>query len=146
MAKKESMEVEFLNFIYKGADMGVIGIDNVITKVQNEKMEKLLKTEREEYENIKKETENVLKKYGRQTEEVGTMAKMSTKMMSEMEMLKDNSDQTIAKMMMEGSNKGVIEIQEKINNYKVKDAEIIVLANKLKSTIENNIDDLKKYL
>ncbi len=146
MKKNENKEVEFLNYIYKGADMGVIGIDNVIVKVQNEKLENLLKTEREEYENIKKEAENILKKYGRQTEEVGTMAKMSTKMMSEMEMLKDNSDQTIAKMMMEGSNKGVIEITEKINGYDVEDAEIVVLANKLKSTIENNIDDLKKFL
>ena len=146
MKKNMNEEVEFLNYIYKNAEMGVIGIDNVITKVTNEKFEKLLNVEKEEYENIMKEAEDILKKYGKENEEVGAMAKMSTKMMSEMAMLKDNSDQTIAKMMMEGSNKGVIEITEKINAYNNSDAEIVVLANRLKSTIEKNIDDLKKYL
>ena len=74
------------------------------------------------------------------------MAKMSTKMMAEMKMIKDESDQTIAKMMVEGSNKGVIEITEKINAYNNTDAEIVVLAGKLKATLEKNIDELKKYL
>lgn len=139
-------EVEFLNYIYKNAEMGVIGINDVITKASNEKFEKLLNTEKKEYQNICKEAEDILKKYGKNTEEIGLMAKMSSKMMSEMEMMKDNSDQTIAKMMMEGTNKGIIEITEKINAYDNNDVEITVLAQKLKATLEKNIEDLKKYL
>ena len=146
MKKNMSEEVEFLNYIYKNAEMGVIGIDDVITKAKDEKFIKVLKSEREEYQNICREAEDILKKYGHQNEEVGTMAKMSTKMMAEMKMLKDESDQTIAKMMVEGSNKGVIEITEKINAYNNTDVEIVVLANKLKATLEKNIDELKKYL
>ena len=141
-----SEEVEFLNYIYKNAEMGVIGIDDIITKVKNEKFEKLLHTERDEYEEICREAEGILKKYGKENEEVGKMTKMSTKMMVDWSLMKDDSDQTIAKMMMEGSNKGVIEITEKINAYNNTDAEIIVLATKLKSSLEKNIDDLKKYL
>ncbi len=139
-------EVEFLNYIYKNAQMGVIGIDDVITKANNEKFIKLLKSEREEYQTICNEAENILKKYGKQNEEIGVMAKMSSKMMSEMKMLKDDSDETIAKMMMEGTNKGIIAITEKINSYNVKDAEIVVLATKLKATLEKNVDELKKFL
>ena len=30
---KRLEEVEFLNYIYKNAEMGIIGIDNIITKV-----------------------------------------------------------------------------------------------------------------
>ena len=141
-----SEEVEFLNYIYKNAEMGIIGIDDVITKVKNEKFEKVLKTQKEEYQGICTEAEDILKKYGKQNEEVGTMAKMSSKMMSEMKFLKDDSDQTVAKMMMEGTNKGVIEITKKINAYNNTDAEIVVLANRLKAMLEKNIDDLKKYL
>ncbi len=139
-------EVEFLNYIYKNAQMGVIGIDDVITKANNEKFIKLLKSEREEYQTICNEAENILKKYGKQNEEIGVMAKMSSKMMSEMKMLKDDSDETIAKMMMEGTNKGIIAITEKINSYNIKDAEIVVLATKLKATLEKNVDELKKFL
>ena len=141
-----SEEVEYLNYIYKNAEMGVVGIDDVIVKASDEKFEKLLKKEREEYLEIAREAEDILKKYGKQNEEVGTMAKMSSKMMSEMKLLKDNSTQTIAKMMMEGTNKGIIEITEKINAYNNTDAEIVVLAGKLKSTLEKNIEELKKFL
>lgn len=146
MEKKGISEVDFLNYIYKNAEMGVIGINDVIGKAKSEKFAKLLKAEKEEYLEICNEAENILKKYGKQNEENGMMAKMSSKMMSEMSLMKDDSDETIAKMMMEGSNKGVIAVTEKINAYDNKDAEIVVLANKLKATLEKNIDDLKKYL
>ena len=141
-----SEEVELLQYIYKNAEMGVIGIDNIITKVQDEKFEELLNNQKNEYVNICTETENILKKYGKQNEEVGVVAKVSTKVMSEMTLLKENTTQSIAKMMVEGTNKGIIEIVEKINAYSNSDAEITVLANKLKNTLEKNIDDLKKYL
>ncbi len=146
MKKNNIDDVEFLQFIYKNAEMGTIGINDVITAASNEKFEKLLNNQKEEYQNICKEAEDILKKYGRNTEENGMMAKMSSKMMSELSLMKDDSDQTIAKMMMEGTNKGVIAVTEKINAYNNNDAEIVVLAGKLKATLEKNIDELKKYL
>jgi len=146
MKKNMSEEVEFLNYIYKNAEMGIIGIDNIISKVKDEKFEKLLNNQKEEYNNICKDAESILKKYGKSNEEVGTMAKISTTLMSEMSMLKDDSINNIAKMMVEGTNKGIIEITEKLNAYNNTDAEIVVLANKLKSLEESSIEDLKKYL
>ena len=141
-----SEEVEFLQFIYKNAEMGIIGIDNIITKAKNEEFENMLKNQKKDYNTICRETENILKKYGKKNEEVGTMAKVSTAVMSEMAMLKDDSIQNITKMMMEGTNKGIIEITEKINSYQISDAEIVLLANKLKELEENNIEELKKFL
>lgn len=146
MKKNMSEEVEFLQYIYKNAEMGVIGIDNIIIKVKDEQFEKLLNDQKKEYQNICAETEDILKKYGKQNEEVGVVAKVSTKVMSEMTLLKENTTQAIAKMMVEGTNKGIVEIVEKINSYSNSDAEITVLATKLKNTLEKNIDDLKKYL
>ena len=64
MKKNMSEEVEFLNYIYKNAKMGVIGIDSVITKVTNEKFEKVLNKQKTEYESVCKETADILKKYG----------------------------------------------------------------------------------
>ncbi len=146
MKKEKLEEVEFLDFIYKNSEMGVIGINQIITKVKNEKFEKLLSKEKEEYQNICKEAEDILKKYGKQKEENGLMAKVSSAIMSEVGILKDDSIENIAKMMVEGTNKGIIAITEKINAYNNSDAEIVVLANKLKNTLEKNIEELKKYL
>jgi len=146
LKKNMSEEVEFLNYIYKNAEMGIIGIDNIISKVKDLNVENLLTDQRSEYENICKEVVDILKKYGKQNEEVGLMAKVSTKVMSEMGMLKDDSVNNIAKMMIEGTNKGIVEITEKLNAYNNTDAEIVVLANKLKDLEERNIEELKKYL
>ena len=52
----------------------------------------------------------------------------------------------MAKMMIEGTNKGIIAVTEKINAYNNNDAEIIMLANKLKNNLEENVNNLKKYL
>ena len=146
MKKNENKEVELLKYIYKNAEMGIIGIDDIITKVKNEQFENLLNSQKEEYKSICKETEDILKKYGKQNEEVGKVAKISSKVMSEVSMLKDDSINNIAKLMIEGTNKGIIDITEKINSYDNEDAEIVVLATRLKSFLEKNIDELKKYL
>ena len=146
MKKIENKEVELLKYIYKNAEMGIIGIDDIITKVKNEQFENLLNSQKEEYKSICKETEDILKKYGKQNEEVGKVAKISSKVMSEVSMLKDDSINNIAKLMIEGTNKGIIDITEKINSYDNEDAEIVVLATRLKSFLEKNIDELKKYL
>lgn len=146
MNKSISSEVEFLNLIYKNAEMGIIGIENIISKVKEEELEKVLIKEKNEYLNICKEAESILKKYGKKDEEISMMAKISTKVMSEMNLLKDNSSKNIAKMMLEGTNKGIIEITEKLNNYDNTDEEIVNLANKLKVIEESNIEELKKYL
>ena len=146
MDKKRLEEVDFLNYIYKNSEMGIIGIDNIIVKVKDEDFENILKNEKLEYENICREAESILKKYGKSNSEVGMMAKVSTKIMSEMSMLKDDSTNSIAKMMIEGTNKGIIELTEHINSYDNTDAEIIVLANKFKDILENNIEELKSYL
>jgi len=146
MKNKRLEEVDFLQFIYKNAEMGIVGINNIIVKVKDENLEDVLKNEKQEYENICRESESILKKYGKSNEEIGVMAKVSSKVMSEMSMLKDDSMENIAKMMIEGTNKGIIEITEKINAYDNSDAEIIVLANKFKDVLENNIEELKKYL
>lgn len=146
MKKNMSEEVEFLNYIYKNAKMGIVGIDSVITKSTDEKFEKLLIKQKDEYESICKEAYDILKKYGKEYEDVSALAKISTNVMSEMSLLKDDSIQNIAKMMVEGTTKGVVEIIEKLNAYNNTDVEITVLADRLKSMLENNIDELKKYL
>ncbi len=138
--------IEFLNYIYQNAQMGIVGIDDIITKVEDKEFEKLLNEQKADYENICNEAIQILKKYGKEQKELNKMAKMSSYMMVKMKTMTDCSTSNLAKMMMEGSNKGIIEITEKLNNYEEKDEEIVSLANKLLETEQNNLDDLKKFL
>lgn len=138
--------IEFLNYIFQNAQMGIVGINDIISKVKEEKFEKVLNEQIQDYQNICDEALDIYIKYGKEKKELNNMAKMSSYMMSMMKTLKDSSTTNLAKMMMEGSNKGIIEITEKLNNYQGDDEEIKQLAEKLLKIEQKNLDDLKEYL
>lgn len=146
MVMKMKENIEFLNYIYQNAQMGVVGIDDIINKITDEDFENVIKEQKDDYETICKETSAIFKKYGKEEKELPMMAKVGSYMMSEMKTLTDSSTNMLAKMMMEGSNKGIIEITEQLNNYSGDDEEIRTLANKLLKIEQKNLDNLKKFL
>ena len=81
-----------------------------------------------------------------QEKELGAMAKLSSGMMSNMKLMMDKSDSHIAKMMMEGTNKGLISLEELKNNYDGKDEKLIAMIEKIIKVEQQNNEDLKIYL
>ena len=126
--------------------MGTIGIDSVIEKATKEDLREALQSQRNEYEQLCEKTVSILKKYGCEEKKLGTMAKKSSEMMSEMKTKIDDSDSQIAKMMMEGNNKGIIEITKIKNEYNGTDEEIKNIIDDFLKTMEQNLEDMKKYL
>lgn len=145
MKEKQNDNIIFLNLIYQNAKMGLIGIDVVLKKVNDEKIAKLINEQRKEYENICEYAKEILIKYGAKEEEIPKMKELSSKLMSEL-MSIGSDDKKIVKLMMEGNQKGVIELQEKLNTYQDKDPEVIELAKKLLETEEHNREEFKDYL
>lgn len=145
MKEKQNDNIIFLNLIYQNAQMGLIGIDSVIDKVEDEQVAKLIKEQRSEYEEFCSDVKKILIKYGAKEEEISALQKLSSKIMSEA-MSFNKGDKNIVKLMMEGNEKGVIAIQEKLNEYQDKDPEIVELAKKLLKTEEHNREEFKKYL
>ena len=144
--KKENDNIKFLNLIYQNAQMGLIGIDAVMDKVEDEEVAHLIKEQREEYEQFCKDASTMLmEKYGVEEKEIGALQKLSSKLMSEA-MTINKEDKNIVKLMMEGNEKGVIAIQEKLNMYKEEDPDIVQLAEKLLATEEHNMEEFKQYL
>lgn len=140
-------DVEFLDYIYQNAEMDVVGINHIIDRISNADLESLILEQRDEYEAIMDEAREIYKKYGKDEKELSKLTKLSSNIMSEMMMLaKKGEDNSIVKMMIEGSNKGIIEITEKLNNLKTNDEEIKALAEKLLATEQHNLDEMKKYL
>jgi hypothetical protein len=138
--------VKVLQYIESNVEMGIYGIDSVVDEVTQNDFLTLLNRERNEFEVISKEAKKLLEKYNSEEKELSKFAKLGTDLSSKMMIDKENPIGCIAKMMIDGTNKGIIAVTEKINNYKIDDNEILELANKLKATLEHNIEDLKPYL
>lgn len=142
---KENSNIKFLNLIYQSAQMGLIGIDMVIKKVENEKIAKLIGEQKKEYEKFLSDAHEILIKYGAKEEEISKLKELSSKVMATF-MTMNKSDKEIAKLMMEGNQKGVLEITAEFNNYDGNDEEILSLARRLLATEEHNREEFKTYL
>ena len=139
-------DAEFLNYIYQNAKMGVVGIDNIKSKIFDDDLKKIIATQRNEYEKITAEASKLLNELGVSEKDISGMSKVMTYVMANLELLKDDSSSNIAKMMIDGSNKGIIEITKNLNSYTNMNSRIIKLAKKLLATEQHNIDELKIYL
>ena len=125
MKERQNKNIIFLNLIYQNAQMGLIGIDTVIKKVENNKIAKLIQEQRKEYEKFLEDAKSILIKYGAKEEEISKLKELSSKAMAEV-MTMNKGDKEIAKLMMEGNQKGVLEITAELNQYEGDDEEILL--------------------
>lgn len=145
MKEKQNKNIIFLNLLYQNAQMGLIGIDAVLKKINDESIAKLISKQRKEYDHFLNDVRKILIKYGAKEEEIGKLKEISATFMSDM-MSINKSDQEIVKLMMEGNEKGLLEVTAQLNQYEGEDEEIVCLAKKLLDTEEHNREELKKYL
>lgn len=139
-------DIELLNYIYQNSKMGVVGIDNIKANIKNKELLKIIKEQQNDYYKICTKAIKMLSLTNSERKNITGIAKLMTYMDSQIKMMMDNSDSTIAKMMIEGSNMGIIAITEKLNNYKGTDKKIIKLAKELLKIEEINLEKLKVFL
>lgn len=137
--------IDFLNDVYQNAEMGIVGIVDVLYKVKNEKLKKEMEREKKEFQKVIKKCEKLLKRFKSNPKKIGFMAKMSSEFYSEMKLTKDNSDDIILKMMIEGSYKSVGILTVKLMKYDTVEDEVRDLGDKLLQVINDNITQLKKF-
>lgn len=138
-------DVEFLNSIYQNAEMGIIGINNLMDYKMDNRFKRELVREIKEYKNICDESYMLLKRYYASVKHVSPMLKLMTRF-SVVMTIKDDDTKYMAKQMIEGINKGIIGINQDLNNYKYINKKLKDLAHKHLFTLQNNIDGLKAFL
>lgn len=126
--------------------MGIVGINDVFDKVKKEEFRDFLCEQKEEYKKILKKAEELFTSFGMKEKDLGTLVKVNSKVMSEMKLMANNSDEMIAKMMMEGTNKGIIKLNKAINENVDVDEEVKKVGLQLLEIMEHNYEHLKIYL
>ena len=138
--------LELLKLVYKNAKMGIVGIENIKGSIKDKEFGKLIREQENDYYEMCTKTIKQLSLTNTNKEDVSKMAELMTFMEATMEMLKDNSPSNIAKMMIKSTNIGIVELEEKLNNYQNVDKKSRALAKELLRMEKRNIDALKKYL
>lgn len=139
-------EIEILKEISKDSKMGMDSIKMVGEKVQDEKFQKLLDEQHNEYQNIFDRTQEILKQHGETIEDVPAMQKMMGWMGIQMNTMNDKSNSQLSELLIQGNDMGIIKGHKLLNNNEFTTPEIQNLLSDFVRLQEKNIDDLKKWL
>ena len=135
-----------LDELSKGADMGMVAIDYIYDKVKDKEFKKVLKGQYQEYEKIIKKVDKLYsKKSDKKPHEVNKMEKMMTWYGIEMRTMTDKSNSKIAELLLKGTNMGIIEGRKLLNNKNV-DKKIDKLLDEFIDIQEKYVEVLKSYL
>ncbi len=149
MVNKMKEKNELLMHIYDVSYMGEYSTNKLLStlKNKNNKIKSLLEDELKEYESYKKKSEKLLKKAKIEIPKTSILTKMSSNMGIMMETMKDNSDASIASMLVQGFTMGIVEMETKINNYKEEvNKNTIKLAKNLLKFQQKEIENLKTFM
>ena len=139
-------DINALDEIHKGACMGVDAINFVMDKIESKSFRKELKKELNNYEETKKQVEDIYPDYNDgEPHETSTMNKAMTWSGIEMKTMTDKSDSKIAELLLQGVNMGIIEGRRILNKKKI-DEKVDAIISRYVNMQEESMETLKKYL
>ena len=126
--------------------MGVSSIDDVKDYVENPEFLSLLVNCKDEHDKLDKEIQKLLEKYKDDGKEPNPMAKSMSWVKTNVKLMVNESDETIADLMTDGCNMGVKSLNKYLNKYEAADEVSKDIAKRLINIEEKLLVDIRKYL
>ncbi len=142
----ESNTIKLLRECDAGIKMGVASIDDVLDYVHDETLKKYLADCKSEHDKLKEEIQNLLDKYHDDGKEPNAMAKSMSWMKTNVKLVMNESDETIADLMTDGCNMGVKSLNKYLNQYKAADEKTKDIAKRLINLEEKLAIDIRCFL
>lgn len=138
--------VKLLRECNAGIKMGIYTLDDVMKEVENEGLKKILSESRDIHSRLAQETKQYLLKYNEDGKEPATMAKVMSKMKTEMKTMGEEKDKHMADLITDGCNMGIKSLYRYLNQYPTAEKEIQNLAKRTIETEEALRAEMRKYL
>lgn len=133
------MENKAIHEMLKGVNMGILGIEHVIDKINNSSLRNVVLKQKKEYQSLK---ERLLHQFPDLNDKESNF--MAETMMEMKTMFADDSD--IVKMLLKGCQNAVISMTEVIHSLDYVDTKIRLLADDLEDISKVYQEQLKVYL
>ena len=117
----EQDTVKLLRECDAGVKMGVSSIDEVLDFVHADGLKQRLTKCKDEHEELNKEIQSRLEKCGDDGKEPNPIAKSMSWMKTNVKLIMNESDETIADLMTDGCNMGVKSLNRYLNQYEAAD-------------------------
>ena len=130
-----------------GSKMAVSSLDDVMDKIENENLQKLLNETKDHHDKLGNEIHSLLIEYGCEEKDPHPMAKSMSKMKTGFMMnMKDDTDETAADLITDGCNMGIKSLYKYMNQYPGANQKVKDLCNRLISIEDQLRKELRAYL
>lgn len=136
-------EIKALNEMYKVVEMGIIGIDNVYEKLEDKTLVKTMLDAKKKYQVYKVDLAKMLNSYGEDKKGINVFIKMFNDIHTSVDLI-NKDDMKIIEMLIEGTNKGILKLEEILNEDLEND--VIDIARNILKLLEFQIKKWKEYL
>lgn len=143
---KDGDTVKLLRECDAGIKMGISSINDVIDDVKDEKFRSILNDCRKDHEALSTDIENELKTHNDEGKAPNVMAKSMSWVKTNIKMMVDFSDNTVADLMTDGCNMGVKSLSKYLNQYQSADGKSKGIAKKLIKIEDTLAQDMRAYL
>lgn len=144
----ESLEI--VEHIYKDSEMSLSTLTKLLNTLENKdnKIKGCIEDILKGYEKYFKEAKGILNKNKVKKEKLGFMSKLMANMGIDKEVKDDNSDSSMADLLIKGISMGVIDLEKKIKKYNKEelDKSILDFINRFKDFQNDCIKKLNEYL
>lgn len=137
---------ELLNFLRQNAEMGLNTLKQINSIIQPGELRKTLEKQLLEYKNVFDQCTRKLESLDQEIKNVCQAVKTTAGIMINVKTITDKSDEKIAKMIIEGSTMGIIEINKKLKYYVDADDDYKNIGYKLLVVEQKDIDEMKHFL
>lgn len=142
----ESDSIKLLRECDAGIKMGVTSIDEVLSYVKNPTFRKLLTECRNKHEKLREEIQMLLLASQADGKDPNPIAKSMSWMKTNVKLVMDQSDETIADLMTDGCNMGVKTLHRYLNQYQGAEEKTKDIAKRLINLEEKLTVDIRAYL
>lgn len=142
----EQDTIKLLRECDAGIKMGVSSIDEVLDYTHSGELKKYLTDCKNKHEKLKEEIQGLLDKYHDDGKEPNAMAKGMSWMKTNVKLVMDESDNTIADLMTDGCNMGVKSLSRYLNQYATPDEVSKDIAKRLIKPEEQLATDMRQFL
>ena len=129
-----------------GAKMGVASIDDVLGYVHADALKQALENSKKEHETLNEEIQKRLDQYQDEGKEPNPIAQKMSWVMTNVKLIMNESDQTIASLMTDGCNMGVKSLNQYLNEYEAAEEFAKDIAKRLIHLEEHLAAEMRDYL
>lgn len=142
----EQDTIKLLRECDAGIKMGVSSIDDVLEYTSDEQFKNILLECKDKHIRLQEEMQGMLDRFHDDGKEPNPMAKGMSWLKTNVKLILDESDNTIAELITDGCNMGVKSLNKYLNQYKAADERSKDIAKKLINLEERLAVDIRGYL